>query len=183
MRFVLPILLILGQVFAAFAEVKISKQDQIVNFGPGYCSWCCLETLGRHHEVKRLYKLAENRSKEPEKVAVDYGTYISSESRNGGGDRAVYNKLKALGVKFEMQWTGNKNTDLIEYAIKNNLACEIVVNAGGFGTKGYHSIILTEFTDKGIKLVDPNDPGAVYTASRAWFDYWWTGRVVVIMPE
>ena len=177
----------------AFAEVKIAVKNRIPNDRDvGYCAWCCLETLGRHHKIKSLYDLVEKRSKlsdykewnKEEKrwdhyVWVNYGNTKEKELRNVGGYRAVTNKLKALGVKFRSQRSESKK--LLKYAVKNDLGCMIVVfGKGVFLDGGTHAIILTEYKEDVIKFFDPNDVGHIYTANEAWLDKYWTGYTVVI---
>ena len=66
----------------------------------------------------------------------------------------------------------------------NNLGCMYAVgeNAWYEGSEA-HAMIIVEFNKKEVKYIDPNEPGSVYTATRAWFDYYWTGMIVVILPE
>jgi hypothetical protein len=186
-RFVLALLLILGQAFAVLAEpIKISKDDQVQNYSDtGYCAWCCIETLGRHHRVKALTNLVKNRRAGPEWVEVDYGGREKKWHRPGPGwEWAIYNTLKDLKVKFYYQRVGDKSHDLIKYAMDQKLACMFAVNENAWhkGSEA-HAMILTEFTDTKITLYDPNKPGTVFVGTRAWFDQFWTGQLVVILPN
>ena len=47
----------------AYAQIVLSKEDRIPNSTPGWCSWCCIETLGRHHKIESLYGLKDKRTK------------------------------------------------------------------------------------------------------------------------
>jgi hypothetical protein len=187
----------------SWAQVTIDKKHRVANFGPGYCAWCSIETLGRHHQIEALYDLAENRSKEssvrqwnPDKgrwvslpyVMVSHGPNYQGpwvqERRNVGTDWGIYYKLKELGIKNRMQWTGNKDTAIIRYAMRNKLGCCFAVKEGCFGRgSSAHAMILTNYTDKTVEYIDPNDPKHVYEAKREWFDYWWTGWILVIEKQ
>lgn len=178
-----------------FAQVDIDSKNRVENFGPGYCAWCSIETLGRHHGIKKLFDLAKNRSKESDVrqwdgtqwvpqpyVVVEYGPgqYVQ-EKRNVGTDYGVYRKLNSLGVKYRMQWSGDYSHKLIQYAVKNKLGCCFAVRATAFGPKSSaHAMVLTNFDDKNIECIDPNDPASVYVYSREWFDRYWTGWILVI---
>ena len=112
LRFVLAFLLILGQACTLHADsIEIAKSDQVENYSDvGYCAWCCLETLGWHHQVKSLYGFVKNRRAEPKWVQVDYGGRKKIWHKNNGGvDWAIYNKLKELKVKFYYQGVGDKS--------------------------------------------------------------------------
>ncbi len=187
----------------SWAQVEIDKKHRIENFGPGYCAWCSIETLGRHIGIEALHDLAKNRSKESSVkqwnsdkgvwvplpyVMVSHGYNYNGpwvqEKRNVGTDWGVYWKLTELRVKFKMQWTGEKDTKLIKYAIKNNLGCAFAVKKGCFGkNSSAHAMVLTNYDDKKVEYIDPNDPGNVYEATREWFDHWWSGWVLVLEKE
>jgi hypothetical protein len=185
-RFVLAFFLLLGQAFSLYAEpITIAKEDQVENFQDvGYCAWCCIETLGRHHRVKVLYDLVKNRRAGPQQVLVDYGGKEKKWHDAGPGwEWAIFNKLRELKVKFYYQKTGDKSYDLIKYAMENRLACMYAVGRDAWykGSEA-HAMIIVGFDDKEVNIIDPNHPGKSFIATRAWFDHFWTGQLVVILP-
>jgi ABC-type bacteriocin/lantibiotic exporter with double-glycine peptidase domain len=106
------------------------------------------------------------------------------EGVGGGGEWAVYGKLKSLGVRFRMQWRGNYSHNLIKFAMKKNLGCVFAIE--GFdkikGERWAHAMVLVDFNDKEVMFIDPNDTDKVQTRPRSWFDQKWTGYVIVIEP-
>ncbi len=199
-KFVATFLLLLAISFPVFSQVLISEEDRVENRSPGYCVWCCLETLGRHHGIKELDNLVSNRQKEftwqkkGEKwvkspyVWVDYGNYRKKEHRSPGSPRAVANKLRSLNVKFRYQDYGNYSRSLIKRAIKEKKGCVIVVYwwKSKDGKKliepgtSTHGIILLDYNDKGVRFLDPNHTGYTYSANHAWFRKYWTGYAIVL---
>ena len=197
-RWILSLFVALVLATQSFAQVVIETEHRVTNFGPGYCAWCSIEMLGRHNGIKKLHNLDEDRSKEShvkswdgEKwvpqpyVIVEYGPgQWVREKRNVGTDYGVYRKLNSLGVKYKMQWTGNYSHNLIKYAIKNKLGCAFAVKAGTFGPKtSAHAMVLTDFNDKTVEVLDPNDTEKIYVYNREWFDTNWTGWILVIEKE
>jgi len=164
MRYLLALLLL---PLTVFAEVKIDVKNRVPNKEPGYCTWCSIETLGRHHNIKALFDLVENRS-----------------DNNLGTDKAIYRQLKKLKVKFKMQYFGGKKTSLIEYAIKNDLGCAVGFKPYAFGSsverRSAHMVTMIDFNKKQIKFIDPCDCKNIYTKSRQWFDKYFDGAVIVI---
>lgn len=165
MRYLLALLLL---PLTVYAEVKIDVKNRVPNKEPGYCAWCSLETLARHHNVKPLFNLVENRG-----------------DKNEGTDRAIYRQLKKLNVKFKMQWmskkkTDKKKTDLIEYAIENDLGCAVGFLPRAFGHPSAHMVIIIDFNKKQVELIDSSDHKRTYVKSRRWFDKYFDGSVIVI---
>lgn len=176
----------------SLAEVKIDPKHCVENIDPGYCAWAALETLGRHHQIAKLYNLTQNRTKEYDFEKKEDGEVVrykwirypggrkAAEEVNTGGLQAVSNKLSQLGVKFRIH--DGYSTSLIRYAIKNNLGCVIACKSDGFYMEpgGSHAVVLTEFKGDVVKFIDSNDPWRVYTANVAWFDKYWIGYTIVV---
>lgn len=183
--------------------VEINEENRVPNRGskeePGFCAWSCLEMLGRQHEVEALYDLVAKRAKEYDFMHWDRdkGTWVADpyiwvyykkgkekELRCSGGEMAVINKLDHLKVKYKIQRFGNKDKAIIKYAMDENLGCMIVVTSEAFeGFENGHAVVLTEFGDKEIKFIDPNDISTPYKVDRGWFDRYWTGYTVVIEKQ
>lgn len=179
MKWISAILLSLILAFPIYADVSIPKENRIHNFYPGYCTWCCLETLGRYHKIEKLYNLVKNRQSDPDYIIWDEwnGYYIVVEPRNTGSCRAVTEKLRSLGVKFRIQWDGNRDDGMIREAVKND-GCVVTMREGAFGPEA-HSIIVTSYNDKKVQFINPNDI-SYYECTREWFEYYWTGAVCVV---
>lgn len=197
LRFIWSLLVALAMVAPCAAQVvDIPKTDRIQNFGDGFCAWCSIEMLGRVHKVEKLYGLAKSRATESDFKVWDgkkwttepyvwvprSSEYFVKEQVNGGGEWAVYSKLKALDVRATVQWRGNKNTDLISYSMKNKLGCVFAIE-GIDPIKGEawaHAMVLIECNDKEVMYIDPNDIDRVKTRTRTWFNQNWNGYLIVI---
>lgn len=194
-RWLLSLFVVLVLATQSFAQITISTENRVENFGPGYCAWCSIEMLGRHHGITKLHNLAKNRSKESNVsqwdgkkwvplpyVMVEYGNRQQvQEKRNVGTDWGVYRKLNSLGVKYRMQWTGDYSHKMIEYAMKNKLGCCFAVHSKAFGPdSSAHAMVMINFSKNNIECIDPNDPNEIYVYSREWFDRYWTGWILVV---
>ena len=163
----------------ATAELIILKENRIQNVPPGYCSWCSIEMIGRERKIKPLIGLVEARKGDGD-IIVKQGGVWYKYGNNVGHETAIEAKLKKLGVKYQMQWTGNFDIKMIEYAIKKNLGCVIAVKAGTLDKYMPHAVVLTKFNSKSIEMVDPNYINANYIGTREWFNQAWNGFVLVI---
>jgi hypothetical protein len=176
------------------ATVSIDLQNRVENISPGYCSWACIETLGRHHKVEMLYNLMKKRSEEFTWERKN-GKLVKSDFvpvRDGRGNEfwvkknvghawAIYRRLQEQKVKFYVQPTGEFSSSLINYAMKNKLGCMVNMGSNAFYRGSTtHSIILTDFGDDHIRYVDPNYPGYNYSHTKEWFSDYWTGYVLVV---
>src|ERR1019366_333559 len=137
----------------ALADVKIAKSNRIANEGPGYCAWCALETLGRHHHIKELVGLVESRKKDPDETYLENGRYVTYKA-NSGYDWTIKAKLDKLGVKYKR--TDNFDKTLINQAIENDLGFVISFKRGAFGNSA-HAVTGISLDDKEFKYIDPND--------------------------
>lgn len=180
----------------ALSDIKIEKSNRIKNVGQGYCAWAALETLGRHHDIKPLIGLVDDRmddydfTKEEKNSEgkletfyykwVDYGNHKEACTINSGGLTAIAEKLKSLGVKFKTYDGWNK--DLIYYAMRNKLGCVIACKAEAFGMEppGCHAVILTKFEANDVRFIDSNDVEHVYYTNMAWFDKYWVGYIIIV---
>lgn len=175
MRKILIALVILLFPLQLFA-IDINKADRVKNFPPGYCAFCCLETLGHHHKIKNLYNLAQDRTKDPDEWIWEADQWIYAH-HNEGYYTTVKAKLDKLGIKHWIQKQGNFDRTLLPYA--NNYGCVVGMKAGVFGKYG-HAIILTKYTETKVEFFDPNWPEYNWEASREWFDYYWEGFLIMV---
>ena len=196
LRFILSLVVAVAIVAPGFAQVvNIPKEYRVVNFGEGFCAWCSIEMLGKTHKIEKLYNLTKNRANESDfkiwdgkkwviepYVWVPRGPeYFVKEKVNTGGEWAIYSKLKALDVRAKLQTYGNKNIDLINYAMKNKLGCVFAIEGvNPTGERWAHAMVLIDFNEKEVMYIDPNDIEYIKTKSRTWFNQNWTGYLVVI---
>jgi len=177
MRYVLGLILSLALASVAGAW-EVSPKNRVANKSPGYCCWACLETLGRTHRIHPLYDLVEKRSKDPDEMVLGpWGWEV--KPKNYGYDRSLKDKLDSLKVRYQMQFTGTFDRGLLRHA--NKEGCLVTMNPGAFkNVVNGHGIVLTYYDDKKVEFYDPNDPSSMYEAGRRWFDYYWTGLVIVV---
>jgi hypothetical protein len=156
----------------------IPKDCRVANIPPGYCCWASLETLGKVHGISSLNGLLESRTKESDTITIIQGGSIRLvEPKNYGYDHAIRAKLTTLKVKFWMNETGSSDRSLLKYA--NSHGCLVGLKAGARGELG-HGIVLTHYDDKIIRFYDSNQPDDTWEGSREWFDFWWSGMIVVV---
>lgn len=179
MKYLLTILLGLA-CSPAWAQISIDKKHRVSNLPPGYCSWCSIEMLGRHHGIKPLFDLVKLRQKDSDawvQVNGEWRVY----KKNRGYDFTIRMKLDELGVAYRMSGVGRFDRSLIEYAMKNKLGCAVAAKTGAFGNTP-HAFVLTHYDSKIVKFIDPNYAEWNYEATRGWFDTWWDGWVLVLLP-
>jgi hypothetical protein len=158
---------------ALFADVDIPNSDRVINRAPGYCAWCCLETLGKFHHVKALYNLAADRENDSDFVHQLPNNQIYIEAKNSGSRPAVEAKLKALNVKYIL--TDNKN-DTSLLAKEGGM---VYLDKGAISPNEAHAVILTAYHDDVVEYLDPNDC-RIYVTTKKWFHYYWTGFCLML---
>lgn len=185
------------------AQIKVRKQDRVQNIDPGFCAFCVLDTLGRHHQIKPLIGLLGKRQKESvrrvfdqnRQMWIDYvwtkypGGVYQLEPNHGGGDQALRNKLDSLGVKYRIQNYHDTDKSILKYAIKTNkLGCLIVVKdweaPDPHRTDIYspHAVLMTDYDSDYAYYIDPNDI-TEYKVTWEWFNTYWMGYVLVVEKE
>ena len=159
-------ILFLGLVFclgissAANAAVDISLECRMANRPPGLCGWCAIETLARHHGIKALYGLVERNS-----------------SQCGPAD--IERAVAAREVKYHIQQRGKTSTQILRYAIRNNLGAVVGFRpvAGG---NGGHIVTLVDFGPEEIRYIDSNYPDRVRMMDLETFLERWDGFALVL---
>jgi hypothetical protein len=161
--------------------IDLEKQCRVPNQEPGYCAWASIETLGRKHQIESLINLVEKRKLDSDFVftkTTATGEEVVTRPKHVGCDRSIEAKLKELGVKYQFQNTGNKDFKILELN-GTRLGCMVGVQKGARGPAA-HCIVVTKFNDKEVEFYDCNQPKTLWTGSREWFDYHWTGLAVVV---
>jgi hypothetical protein len=123
-----------------------------------------LETLARHHRLKALYGITNNH---PRRCAPE----------------DLEAALSARDVSYRVQYPGQRDQEILRYAVQHGLGAaigfrELYPGAGG------HIVTLVDFTGDSVKVIDPNDTdGRVRQMTLARFLTWWDGFALVLEPE
>jgi len=161
---------------SAFA-IEIPSNCRIPNESPGYCAWVSLETLGRVHGIKQLKHLFQNRKKSKDYTFINHYGQWETHERNVGYGYAIRKELDDLKVRYWMQDSGQFKTDLLKHAKTHG--CVVTLKPSDICDEA-HCIIITNINDKNVWFYNCNCPNDKWIASRAWFNYYWTGMVVVL---
>jgi hypothetical protein len=163
----LGVVLSLGAV-PAVAQVRIAAAHRLHNPREGYCTWCALETIGRHLGIDDLRGL------------VDW--YRRQPSAGAGADD-VKVQLDELGVCYEMRRPGpRRDLDFVRQALDSGLP--VLISFRGWPSpRGAHAVVLTRLDDQGATFIDSNHPDYDYQVSLGWFQHYWDGWAVVVRPQ
>ena len=185
----------------SFSQVIIQEKDRTKNISEfrdgkhqGFCSFACLQTLGRHNKITELYDVLEKRAKESDYrhwdgtqwvdepyVAVKNDNKIEKTERNIGTNWGIYTKLQSLGVKFYFQPDGDSDLTIIKYAIKNKMGCMVAMHKNAFFKDSEcHEIIILDLNDQEVEILDPNHIKSSIKKPRSWFNHYWTGRCFAV---
>lgn len=176
---------------AVAADVDIAVKNRIANVEDGYCVWCSLETLGRHHNIKSLRGLVKNKVKTAGYYRISYvqnGPYFVERRewvKDGGATQEqAIEELKRLGVSYRIQWKGSHRTKILYDACKEKLGAVIGFKPPKDSNVG-HAVVLVGINDKEVEYIDSNDHKKVSVMSRKEFDKKWSGGAIVIdmMPD
>lgn len=163
------------QVFA----LDIPSKCHVDNQDPGYCAWVSLEILGKVHGIHELNNIVENRKKDVDTYVLNPYNQWEKHPKNLGYNYALRGKLTRLKVKFWMQDSGFYSRKLLKYS--DSHGCLVAVKPGAIpGTKESHAIIITKYKDGAVTFYDCNKPDKFWVATKEWFDYYWTGLVIVV---
>lgn len=160
--------------FNLIAE-DIPKEFRVKNRPPGYCGWCCLETLGKLQGVKELDDLAQNREKDKDLMLITPNGLVFIP-KHAASVYTVREKMQELKVPFTYKI--NYDPSLITEATKHTCVIFIKERDQEVG----HAVILTQYNEKEIHFIDPNDCKE-YIAKQAWIDYYWTGISIRLNRE
>jgi hypothetical protein len=159
----------------------------------GHCTWASLDTLAHYHNVPSLQGIVRQRWEK------------NHLTQDPGYDSSVLAELQARKVNFKMTYHGNKDDALLrEYA--NTHGVVVCLYPGNNYSIVCHSIIVTRYdakegdgatntvcfvcTDNHFKrfkqadgtIITATEP-RTFTTNREWFDKWWAGGAIVILPS
>jgi ABC-type bacteriocin/lantibiotic exporter with double-glycine peptidase domain len=156
-----PALLALSLPSVGRAEVMIGVASRVPNLPSGRCGWCALETLARHHGIKALYGIADRQP--PNCRPRDLEAVVT-----------------AANVKYRIQSRGCRSTELLQYAMLEQLGAVVGFRPLVTGGKG-HIVTLVDFGQENVRFLDPNDTdGYVRTLDLEAFLQRWDGFALVL---
>jgi hypothetical protein len=147
------------------ADVKIDKKHWVKNRSPGYCTWCGLDTLARHHEIKPLIGIVDHR--------------VKNKLPSGGTNYEVIKALDQAKVDYTLNTVSNYKllTDVCDDGIG------AVVSMFHYPTYGdYHSVTLVDITPTRVRFIDSNDLREEMTYPRSNFESKWDGISIIVRP-
>jgi hypothetical protein len=135
-----------------------------------------LETLARANGIDQLRGIMEARRASKGTVA------------DPGYDSVIEAELQARGVRYQLRRQFSFERDLLEqYANSHGVA--VSLKAGNPWSIGCHTIVVTRYDETTVEFYDSSKPvdasqqPKVWSCGRGWFDTWWLGSSVVILPD
>lgn len=182
MKRILAVLLLLCLPLNALAGIKIARANRIANQAPGFCLWCSLEMLGRHHGVTQVEGLAQYyKDWRYEEWDEEKQEWVKKPWPKGHSFSDGASQLKTLKVKHHGYFGVGRAQ--VKKACDDGLGCAISLRWWkpiASGAPGFHAVVVTDVTDTKVLFVDPNDPYEVYSVDHDWFDYYFTGTMMTI---
>lgn len=166
---------------------EIDNKIRVPNKEPGWCMWCCLQTLGVKYNIPKLKTIMTDiEEKDKDQILMLDEDRFVYRPKSAAYPDTIKRKLVKLRVKHKIQDFGNHDTELIKYAMQKDLGCVVVMNSEGliscFKKPGKHAVMVIDFTDEIVEFADPNVVQVNYLASRDWFDKYFEGFIVVVAP-
>jgi hypothetical protein len=162
---------------ATFGQIAVSPTDRVRNKPPGYCAWACLETLGHHQKVARLYGIMDSRAFDPPFYRIrnvptrdGFIQYQTPLPTHSGSASSIKWKLDRLGVKHKIS---TQNLAHVLETLKSGRCVMVGMNPNPRFSM-HHAVLITYLTDDVCDYIDPNDC-QLHRESRKWFDIYWQG--------
>lgn len=160
---------------APVRAIDLPLAARIRNIG-GYCTWASLDTLAHANGISRLRGILQARRASRRTVS------------DPGYDYAIEAELKARGVRYEIRPQFSYNRELLEqYADTHGVA--VSLKSGNPWSIGCHTIVVTRYDETTVEFYDSSKPvdaaqqPKIWSCGRTWFDSWWLGSSVVILPD
>lgn len=146
-------------------EARILVEHRVRNKAPGYCSWCDIETLGRHQGIKAVNGLAK--------------WYMDQKEYRGANEEDIYQQLRLLKVEYQV---AKKDLAFIKRKCDEGHGC--VVGIVDWPVRGeIHTVIVTDFGTDKVKFVNSNVPTCDWQVDRAWFEKNWDGWALSLIAK
>lgn len=150
--------------------IELPQWARTKNYGPN-CLWACVNTLARLHDIHDHRFILADR-------IADHNIRGYKDAR----DIHVEEYLKHIGANYKITQQKNKDKSLLE---QYGSSYGVVVSFYKGFRPGWvsHAVLVIEYTDTSVTFWDPNFPTYTYKCTRRWFDYWWSGGSLVILPK
>jgi hypothetical protein len=149
--------------------VELPEAVRIPNWG-GYCTWACLGTLAKRHGWP--YPV--------QNIMREVWTKNGQLPAYAGYDHRIERELQAAGVLYLMRPQFSYDRTLLEhFAESHGVQFAFAIGTPGIGC---HSCVCVSYGPDVVKYYDPNRPKTIMQVDRAFFDRWWLGSSVVILP-
>lgn len=168
MRWLFPWLMLLaGCPNPVPAQIPIPAEYRVLNRKPGFCAWCCLETIGRVQKLPQLDGLVD---------------WYEAQGDGTATQELVALQLNILGLAFEERSYGDQDFVFLKQHTKAGRPVVIGMKDWYYAAPGYHAVLVTEVTDDDVWMVDPNDETKFlqYSYSPKMFQLHWTGWAVAV---
>jgi ABC-type bacteriocin/lantibiotic exporter with double-glycine peptidase domain len=108
-------------------------------------------------------------------VQIGHNTYQwFRQPKHYGSRLAVQVKLDELKVKYRI--TGNDMSHVAQAA--KATGCMVFIKPGAYGSEG-HAVLVTDTTDKTVRILDPNTVQEE-VVNKDWFLYYWDGLALTV---
>lgn len=150
---VILIAMLLGQP-QPYLPVQLDQMSK--NLTGGQCVWCSIETCAKYQGVKAACSITRNHP---------------GVTDPGGVDRT----LKAMGVKFNQQYPGNRSLTFLKSVIDSGRPAII-------GLSGQHAVVCCGMSDTGVYIIDNMGPrsNGTYFWPMAYFKDRFDGWVIYL---
>lgn len=165
---------------SVYAEAVIQDECRATNIQPGYCGWCCIQTMSKHQKIKEGYNIVESRKSDP-----DFWYNGILTNRGSATDEEFKNKLNTLKIKFKNLPTGSDFRSVLNFikiTTVHGQGCLVVVAQGLPTTPRCHAITVVDINEEEgwYRYIDSNDPIGLYQGQIEWLHYQATGYVLSI---
>ncbi len=150
----------------ALLGVEVPDHMRVKN-SSGYCMWACLDTAARVNESQGLVGVLTRR-----KLWIGYKHAFDDE---------IEKELIKCNASYLITYQLSNDRSLLEqYTSTHGVIVSFKI---GTPVLGCHAVLVTEYNDKVVRFYDPNKIEKIWTCSRLWFDAYWLGGSIVILPD
>jgi hypothetical protein len=152
--------------------VELPVECRVHNIGP-MCAWASLDTLARCHGVAKLVGVMEDRRRnKPDEKAFD---------------DVIRAELDRRGVDYRFTPQSSFDRQYLEHYTEH-YGVAVALKEGNPHSIGCHMIVVTQYGPEWVIFYDStkhslNDRPKLWRCGRPWFDAWWLGNSVVVLPD